>query len=321
MKTVNPSISIIVPVYKVEKYLNRCLDSIIAQTFTDWECILIDDGSPDNSGEICDDYAKKDERFVVIHQENAGVSAARNAGLDITKGEYITFVDSDDWVENSFLQEQYSDIVSDDYDVCICGFVGNKKKRYQILNCFEAKTKLFEEEGTGGYSVLRLIKKEIINNVRYNTSIYYLEDTDFFYRLYNNCTKILWTDKPLYNYFDNENSVTREKGITSHKLSMFDTIDKLCNNEQNRRLQREIYDCSLRLRIYECINSIKTDAYHNTEFEKQKKIILKRLIYILFSMKFNLKNKILSYILCTRKNYKKTVVLQYLKKRGKYNDT
>lgn len=305
-----PKISIIIPVYKVEKYLNRCLDSIIAQTFTDWECILIDDGSPDNSGKICDEYAKKDVRFVVIHQENAGVRAARNAGLDITKGEYITFVDSDDWVENSFLQEQYSDIVSDDYDVCICGFVGNKKKRYQILNCFEAKTKL------GGYSVLRLKKKEIINNVRYNTSISYLEDTDFFYRLYNNCTKILWTDKPLYNYFDNENSVTREKGITSHKLSMFDTIDKLCNNEQNRRLQREIYDCSLRLRIYECINSIKNDVYYNSEFKIQKTIIHKNLLYIIFSLNFSFKIKILTFILCIQKNYNKSFVFEYLKKRG-----
>lgn len=309
-------ISIIVPVYKVEKYLNRCLDSIIAQTFTDWECILIDDGSPDNSGKNCDEYAKKDERFVVIHQENAGVSAARNAGLDIAKGEYITFVDSDDWVENSFLQEQYNDIISGDYDICICGFVGNKKKRDQILNCFEARSRLFDEEGTGGYSFLRLIKKEIINNVRYNTSISYLEDTDFFYRLYNNCTKILWTDKPLYNYFENENSVTREKGITSHKLSMFDTIDKLCNNEQNRRLQREIYDCSLRLRIYECINSIKNNVYYNSEFKKQKTIIHKNLLYIIFSLNFSFKIKIITFILCIQKNYNKSFVFEYLKKRG-----
>lgn len=309
-------ISIIVPVYKVEKYLNRCLDSIIAQTFTDWECILIDDGSPDNSGKICDEYAKKDVRFVVIHQENAGVSAARNAGLDIAKSEYITFVDSDDWVEINFLEEQYNDIISDDYDVCICGFVGNKKKRYQILNCFEAKIRLFEVEGTGGYSVLRLIKKEIIKNVRFNTSISYLEDTDFFLRLYNNCTKILWTDKPLYNYFENENSATREKGFTSQKLSMLNTIDKLCNNEMNRRLRREIYDCALRLRIYECINAIKNDVCNNLEFEKQKKIIHKKLLYIIFSINFSFKIKFLTFILCTQKNYNKSFVFKYLKGRG-----
>ena len=99
-----PTISIIVPVYKVEPYLRRCLDSIQNQTFTDWECILIDDGSPDNSGSICDEYARKDERFRVIHQENAGVSAARLAGYNVSTGGYITFVDADDYLTEDALQ-------------------------------------------------------------------------------------------------------------------------------------------------------------------------------------------------------------------------
>lgn len=102
-----PKISIIVPVYKVEKYLHRCLDSIVAQTFTDWECILVDDGSPDGSGKICDEYAEKDGRFKVFHQENQGVSAARNKGLDNAKGEWIGFVDSDDWVSKEYFQIDY----------------------------------------------------------------------------------------------------------------------------------------------------------------------------------------------------------------------
>ena len=94
-----PELSIIVPVYKVEPYLRRCIDSILAQTFRDFELILIDDGSPDNCGAICDEYAAKDSRIIVIHQKNQGVSAARNAGLDIAKGTYLGFVDSDDWIE------------------------------------------------------------------------------------------------------------------------------------------------------------------------------------------------------------------------------
>lgn len=117
-----PQISIIVPVYKVENYLHKCLDSILAQTFTDWECILIDDGSPDNSGKICDEYAEKDSRFRVIHQENAGVSAARNAGLNVAQGEWITFVDSDDWVERNWLEELYKIAVHNDVDVVECGY-------------------------------------------------------------------------------------------------------------------------------------------------------------------------------------------------------
>ena len=97
-------ISVIVPVYKVEKYLHRCIDSVLAQTFTDFELILVDDGSPDNCGKICDEYAEKDERIHVIHKENGGLSSARNAGLDIATGDYIVFIDSDDYVENCLLQ-------------------------------------------------------------------------------------------------------------------------------------------------------------------------------------------------------------------------
>lgn len=94
-----PKVSIIVPVYKAEQYINRCIDSIVAQTFTDWELLLVDDGSPDGSGEICDGYAKKDSRIRVFHKENGGVSSARNLGLDEMQGEYVTFVDADDWID------------------------------------------------------------------------------------------------------------------------------------------------------------------------------------------------------------------------------
>ena len=100
--------SIIIPVYNSEKALRRCLDSILAQTMTDYECLLIDDGSTDSSGRICDEYAAKDERFRVFHKENGGVSSARNVGLDNAKGEWITFVDSDDSVEESFLESLYN---------------------------------------------------------------------------------------------------------------------------------------------------------------------------------------------------------------------
>ena len=96
-------ITVIVPVYKAEKYVLRCVDSILAQTFTDFEVLLIDDGSPDRSGEICEEYAQKDARVRVFHKDNAGVSSARNLGLDNAKGEWVTFVDSDDWVHEDFI--------------------------------------------------------------------------------------------------------------------------------------------------------------------------------------------------------------------------
>ena len=98
------TISVIVPVYKVEPYINHCVDSILAQTYRDFELILVDDGSPDNCGKICDEYAKQDSRVHVIHQENKGVSAARNAGISLAKGEYISFIDGDDYVEKDFFE-------------------------------------------------------------------------------------------------------------------------------------------------------------------------------------------------------------------------
>ena len=114
-------LSIIIPTYNSASVLPKALDSIVCQTFTDWECILVDDGSPDRSGKICDEYAEKDKRFRVFHQENAGVSAARNKGLDEAKGEYVNFVDSDDWVETNALEE-YISHMSDDVDFVVSGF-------------------------------------------------------------------------------------------------------------------------------------------------------------------------------------------------------
>lgn len=112
-------ISIIVPVYKVEKYLEKCIDSIINQTYKNIEIILVDDGSPDNCGKICDEYSKKDERIKVIHKENGGLSAARNDGFNISKGEYITFVDSDDYISHSFCEKMLSAIIDNDAEIAI----------------------------------------------------------------------------------------------------------------------------------------------------------------------------------------------------------
>ena len=118
-----PKVSIIVPVYKAEKYLHRCIDSILSQSFTDWELILVDDGSPDSSGAICDEYAQKDARIQVIHKVNGGVSNARQSGMDIAKGEYVIHADPDDWVETNMLEELYGKAKEEDADMVICDFI------------------------------------------------------------------------------------------------------------------------------------------------------------------------------------------------------
>ena len=188
MESYTPKISVIVPVYNVEKYLSRCIDSILAQTFTDFELLLIDDGSKDKSGEICDEYAKKDNHVKVFHKENGGVSSARNLGLDNAQGEWITFVDSDDFVNSDWLSYYAK---SFDVDLIVQGYqvieadlsksvvVGDCKRvngdlRYDVL-CYLAKKSMLNSPWNKCY------KYEIIqkNKLRFVEGISLSEDLIF----------------------------------------------------------------------------------------------------------------------------------------------
>ena len=136
-----PKISIIVPVYNVEKYLEKCVRSILAQTFTDFELILVDDGSPDSSGAMCDQFAEQDQRVKVIHKENGGLSDARNAGIEIATGEYLGFVDSDDYIADDMYELLYTNIVKEDADLSICGIYDVYEER---ANCKSLIQELFQ---------------------------------------------------------------------------------------------------------------------------------------------------------------------------------
>ena len=142
-KMTEPLISIIVPVYRVESYLSRCVDSLLAQTYQNLEIILVDDGSPDQCPQICEDYAKKEERIHVIHQENRGLSGARNAGIDVAKGEYLAFVDSDDYVSDDYIQVMYDAIKATGCAISQCRFTYTKGE------------KLKENRGTGAFRIYR----------------------------------------------------------------------------------------------------------------------------------------------------------------------
>lgn len=134
-------ISIIVPVYKVEPYLRKCVDSILAQTFTNFEVILVDDGSPDNSGKICDEYAIKDSRVRVIHKENGGLSSARNAGIDIARGKYLGFVDSDDYIAEDMYEVLYENLKFYDADISSVEIIPFRDDKYE--NTSKEKKKFY----------------------------------------------------------------------------------------------------------------------------------------------------------------------------------
>ena len=198
-------ISIIVPVYKVEKYLRRCLDSIVAQTFTDWECILIDDGSPDNSGKICDEYAGKDGRFRVFHQENAGTSATRESALHLATGDYIQFVDSDDWIESNMLECMLQKAMEADADIVGCNFVEELNNQHNNIEVFYTSKDAFLKDVLSNYwGVLwkLLIRKKIIidNQIHFPAQINGGEDYVFVTKCLWYSKKIVCTDKYLYHY-------------------------------------------------------------------------------------------------------------------------
>lgn len=183
-----PTISIIVPVYKVEKYINECIDSILAQTFKDFELILIDDGSPDRSGEICDEYAGKDKRIKVIHKKNEGVSIARNTGIELAKGKWIYFVDSDDWIESDLL-DCFINNLSEKTDLYFIGFTAETATSRTMTVVFddmafdnkETAIKYIYEKNGFGVTWNKLFSSKIIkeSNIRFNVKLNSYEDELF----------------------------------------------------------------------------------------------------------------------------------------------
>lgn len=186
-----PFISIIIPIYKSEPYIKKCLDSIMAQTITNWEAILIDDGSPDQSGAICDEYANRDNRYKVFHKINGGVSSARNLGLDMASGEFVTFVDSDDYIGPTYLE---SFARKCEYDLIFTGIhrvgsvdycmFGEDDINYESANSLVVAIKECSDEenkSLGGLSFVacKALRRSILeeNHIRFNTNMIYGEDT------------------------------------------------------------------------------------------------------------------------------------------------
>ena len=207
MNETTPKISVIVPVYKAEAYLHRCVDSLLAQTFTDFEVLLVDDGSPDRSGEICDEYARKDSRVRVFHKENGGVSSARNVGLDNARGEWICFVDSDDWLSenamlycSSFFEE--ADLIRFSY-VAILSEDGKEQSVYQLKN-FQTKNELLAqviEQKTYVAVWGGIYKRELFSsNLRFDCTLSIGEDWLVYLVLVDRSASIRFVNKPLYKY-------------------------------------------------------------------------------------------------------------------------
>ena len=213
-------ISVIVPVYKVENTLKRCVDSILNQTYTDFELILVDDGSPDNSGKMCEAFAENDSRIKVIHKENGGLSSARNAGLDIAQGEYVCFVDSDDYVAENYLALLHSAAEREQADLVIGGYEmvypdGTCEKEFQPSKLYEGKEAAYalcRELDTGVYVVAwnKLYRKKLWEKERYPVGRVY-EDMSMAHRILWLSKRTVIIEDIIYYYVQNPLGITHNK--------------------------------------------------------------------------------------------------------------
>lgn len=241
----NPSISVIVAVYQAEKYIKRCLDSIIAQAYTDFEVLLVDDGSLDSSGMICDDYASRDSRIRVIHKRNEGVSSARQTGLDAAKGKYIIHADPDDWAEPNWLQKMYEKIEEEKADIVICDFeriYKDKKVHYvQKPRSLDNKDIIADmlELRIWGSCWNKMVKRDIFKqyNVSFNPKMTLWEDLYVMCFLIAHGAKVTYSPVILYHYDSivNKNSIVRFiplcNSIQSHMIFINDLSPILSSNE------------------------------------------------------------------------------------------
>lgn len=223
-----PLISVIIPVYKTGKYLPECINTLLAQTYQNFEILLINDGSPDDSGQVCDKLALTDDRIRVFHKENGGVSSARNLGLDNAKGEYIAFVDSDDGVSPTFLEERYRNAVETGSDASICDFqlveedapfTPPEDKEYPVLSFprLEGTRNAIVCKYYAGSCWSPLFKRKLVENVRFRTDVHFAEDVLFVIDALLRADKICYTRKPMYYYVAHPTSSSR---IGFHKENM-----------------------------------------------------------------------------------------------------
>ena len=232
-KSKSMDISIVVPVYKVEKYIHRCIKSILNQSYSSFNLVIVDDGSPDNCGKICDEYAKKDTRIHVIHKSNGGLSDARNAGIDWaiknSDSKWITFIDSDDWVHPQYLEKMISSAEETNCNVCIVRYKKTNvpenyivsKNNYRVFD-----TQQFYCCNTANATVAwgKLFKKSKFETIRFPVGRLH-EDEYTTYKILFNYKKIVYIDEPLYYYFINSNSIMGSRW-TPRRLDLLEAIEQ-----------------------------------------------------------------------------------------------
>lgn len=258
-----PLVSVIVPVYKVKDYLRRCIDSILEQSYTSFDLILVDDGSPDECGEICDSYEAKDDRVIVIHQTNQGLSEARNSGIDWamknSDSEWLTFIDSDDWVHKDYLKLLFEATQKYNVELSVCNCI--KTTDFLVEDSVpDSVEKLFYPEDFWcfrqyGCAWAKLYKKEHFKDIRYPKGLLY-EDIFVTYRLYFMQDKLVYLEAPLYFYFIRDDSITKSEwnpAVLSQIAGRKEQLKYFKRNDYNRA-----FAVSAKSILYEIDNQFRT---------------------------------------------------------------
>lgn len=255
----NSLISIVVPIYNVEQYLQKCVDSLINQTYKNLEIILVDDGSPDNCPKICDEYAKQDSRIKVIHKENGGLSDARNAGMKIATGEYISFIDSDDWIKSEMVEDMYNRIIEDNSDLVSSGVLWVDEDGVEIrnatvsencvLNTEQAMTELINDGKLKQHVWNKLYKADLIKNIPFDKGKYH-EDVFWSYKVIGEAERISIEKNSYYFYVQRSESIMGEK-YSAKRLDALDAMELRC--EYTKEKFPKLYNNALTVYIGSCM--------------------------------------------------------------------
>lgn len=275
-------ISVIVPIYKVEAYLDRCIQSISAQTYANLEIILVDDGSPDNCPAICDKWAKLDRRIKVIHKKNGGLSDARNCGLESANGNFIGFVDSDDYISPDMFQLLYEDLVCSGSDISACGVdlvfddgspnITLTASGKYTFNTKEAMNALISETSLKQPVWYKLYKKETIKGLHFPIGKCH-EDVFWSYLAIGNAKRISVFDTPCYHYFQRTNSIMGSE----YSLSRLDVLEaKLYRQNYVKNNFPELSDTAELNLLFSCIYSMQMSLLHlsSSDFQTARSKIL-----------------------------------------------
>lgn len=259
-------VSIIVPVYNVEKYLEKCLDSLIDQTYRNLQIILVDDGSGDSSGTICDRYAAQDNRIQVIHKKQSGVSAARNTGLEAVKGSYICFADSDDWIDEKMIETMYENMVEEKAQISIIGYDmvwedGRSQKKsdenaYYVWNQREAIAQWMTQKIFKGFMCDKMFDKEIFTEIRFPEDRSYMEDVAIGLDLFAKAETVVYSGKIGYHYLQRQGSATNS-GFQERELLGITEAEKMIrfSKEHQGIYDKEAYS-RLLINVYTILERI-----------------------------------------------------------------